>query len=149
MRPSERGHINADVFKANGKTDQFTFPPDDDPRSNEARLRQACRLASDLDGNESGAKAIVQVVETMVEMAGPKPAPEQPAEPDDREMLEEAMQNVLSPEAVAAIAWGARRAITNDKNAQRQLDWFATVLENMVGGPIEHQKTCDELGLER
>jgi len=68
---------------------------------------------------------------------------------DDRAMIEEAMQNTLTPEAVAAIAWGVRRTITNDQRVQRQLDWLATILENMVGGPIEHQKACDELGLER
>ena len=67
----------------------------------------------------------------------------------DKAMIEEAMQSTLSPEAVAALAWGARRTITNDQKVQRQLDWLATILENMVGGPIEHQKACDELGLER
>ena len=68
---------------------------------------------------------------------------------EDKQMIEQAMRNTLTPEAVAAIAWGARRAITNDKGVQRQLDWFSTILENMIGGPIEHQKTCDDLGLER
>jgi len=152
MRPSERGYINADVFRANGRTDQFAFPPDYHPKSNATRFRQACRLADHLDGNEDGAKAILQVVETMIEMAGPAPAkPERASadEQDDKAMVEEAMQNVLSPEAVAAVAWGVRRTITNDKRVQRQLDWLATILENMVGGPIEQQKTCDELGLER
>ena len=67
----------------------------------------------------------------------------------DKEMIERTTQYTLSPEAVAAIAWGVRRTITNDRGVQRQLDWLATILENLVGGAIEHQKTCDELGLER
>ena len=68
---------------------------------------------------------------------------------EDKEMVEGTMRNTLTPEAVAAIAWGVRRTITNNQSVQRQLDWLATILENLVGGPIEHQKTCDELGLER
>ncbi|HUU97571.1 MAG TPA: hypothetical protein VM487_17690 [Phycisphaerae bacterium] len=67
----------------------------------------------------------------------------------DKEMIERTMQYTLSPEAVAALARGARRTITNDQSVQRQLNWLATILENLVGGPIEQQKTCDELGLER
>jgi len=149
FRPADRGYINVDVHNANGRTEQFAFPPDYHPKSNATRFRQACRLADGLDGHDGGAKAIVQVVETMIEMAGPHPAPEPPAEPDDKEILEETMRNTLSPEAVAALAWGVRRTITNDKRVQRQLDWFATILENMVGGSIEHQKACNELGLER
>ena len=152
FRPSERGYINVDVHNANGRTDQFAFLPDHHPKSNATRFRHACRLADLLDRNEGGAKAILQVVETMMEMAGPAPGGPQPtnaAEQDDKTMIEEAMRNALAPEAVAALAWGARRTITNDQKVQRQLDWLATILENMVGGPIEHQKTCAELGLER
>ena len=151
-RPAERGYIYADVFKANGRSDQFTFPPDYNADGNATRCRQACYLADELDGNEHGAKAILQVVETMIEMAGPAPAERQATSDgarDDKAMIENAMQNTLSPEAVAAVAWGVRRTITNDKRVQRQLDWLATILENMVGGSIEHQKTCDELGLGR
>jgi len=151
-RPAERGYIYADVFKANGRSARFTFPPDYNADGNATRCRQACYLADELDGNEHGAKTILQVVETMIEMAGPAPAKPQPAnaaEQDDKAMVEEMMQNAFTPEAVAAVAWGVRRTITNDKRVQRQLDWLATILENMVGGPIEHEKVCDELGLER
>ena len=74
---------------------------------------------------------------------------------DDKAELEEAIRNTFSPEAVAAIAHGARAAAgmihESDEGLRviRELQWFAGVLQQMVGGPIERQKTCDELGLER
>jgi len=141
-RQHDGGRVEANVDFQTGFAEKLTFAASDEPAADRQQLEAARDLAMKLDSDEGDAEAILQAV-TMMGLPGWPPA-----EPDDKEMLEETMRNTLSPEAVAAVAWGVRRTITNDRSVQRQLDWIATILENMVGGAVEHQKTCDELGLE-
>lgn len=72
---------------------------------------------------------------------------------DDKTNLEEVMRNTFSSEAVAAIA---NRVLAVDMiyeseeglRVVRELEWFAGVLQQMVGGEEKQQRICDELGLE-
>jgi len=73
----------------------------------------------------------------------------------DARLIADAMQNALSPEAVAAIAWGARAAagLTNEgelgSSVILQLNWFAGVLENIFGGQADAQKMAEAFGLKQ
>ena len=145
-RRFERGWVYAEVLLPDGSKKEVGFRPDDNPTAAGQRHEAGRELSTLLEGTDCNAKSYVSIVETIVAMDGPEPHAE---EPDDRQIIEQAMQEAFTPEAVAAIAWGVRRTITNNQRVQRQLDWLATILETMVGGLVEHQKTCDELGLER
>jgi len=66
-------------------------------------------------------------------------------EREDAQMIEEAMQNTLTPEAVAAIAGAVKRMVTVDANVNEQIQWFAHTLANIVGGWTEQRRMAEEL----
>ena len=67
-------------------------------------------------------------------------------EHEDKQMIEEAMQNTLTPEAVAAIAYIMRGTVTNDQAVNRQLRWFAETLTELAGGGDEVDRVAEEIG---
>ena len=67
-------------------------------------------------------------------------------EHEDKQMIEEAMQNTLTPEAVAVIAYIMRGTVTNDQAVNRQLRWFAETLTELAGGGDEVDRVAEEIG---
>ena len=70
-------------------------------------------------------------------------------ESDNREwpeLLAEAIREVLSPEAVAAIAAHLLAAKTNSSQINRQVAWFTDHLIQMLG-VNEYPRLCERLGL--
>ena len=61
--------------------------------------------------------------------------------------LADALRDALSPEAVATIACYARDVRTNDPNVNREVDWFADQLAEMLGGWPEQGRLMENLGL--
>ncbi len=69
--------------------------------------------------------------------------------PSDRaaaEMLADALRDNLSPQAVAAIAAYLQPARVRDPDVQRQLDWFRTMLVEMLGEG-QFDRLAEEVGL--
>ena len=65
----------------------------------------------------------------------------------DEQILFDAIRDNLSPQAVAAVAAFLRAASTNNRAVNRQIQWFATQLIELVGGGDEHNRLCEEVGL--
>ena len=70
-----------------------------------------------------------------------------PDDPGPEEMLIDAIQDNLSPQAVAAIAAFLQPATTKSAEVNRQIRWFADLLTAVVGGGEEHNRLCEEAGL--
>jgi len=142
-RPFDQGCVRAEIHQPGGRTRSISFIPGEQPFEG-ARWADASReLAEKLDGDVGGAKAILQLIDTMITMGGP--APEQPAEQDDRKMVAEAMQNMLSPEAVAAISYILRCTVTGEQTVNRQIRWIEQTLAEMVGGTNEVDRIAEEI----
>ncbi len=65
----------------------------------------------------------------------------------DEQALFDALQDNLSPQAVAAIVAYLQPAKTENAEVNRQLRWLAERLTELVGGPDELNRLTDELGL--
>ena len=65
-------------------------------------------------------------------------------EREDAQMIEEAMQNTLTPEAVAAIAYIMRGVVTDDQAVNRQIRWFTETLTELAGGGDEVDRVAEE-----
>jgi len=74
---------------------------------------------------------------------------EGPREPRgiDEQVLFDALQDNLSPQAVAAVVAYLQPAQTDNTEVNRQLRWLADRLTELVGGPDELARLTDELGL--
>jgi len=72
-----------------------------------------------------------------------------PREPQgiDEQVLFDALQDNLSPQAVAAIVAYLQPAKTSNTEVNRQLGWLAERLTELVGGPDALNRLTDELGL--
>jgi len=81
--------------------------------------------------------------ETICALAG---APREP-EGIDEQVLFDALQDNLSPQAVAAIVAYLQPAKTDNTEVNRQLRWLAERLTELVGGPEQLDRLTDELGL--
>ncbi len=69
-------------------------------------------------------------------------------EPVDEEALFEALRDNFSPEAVAAMAVGLERlGATSSAEVDRQLQWFARGLVDMLGGHEAARDLAGEIGL--
>jgi len=73
--------------------------------------------------------------------------PDREPEGIDEQTLFAALKDNLSPQAVAAIVAYLQPAATNNTEVDRQLRWFADRLTELVGGPEELGRLCDEVGL--
>lgn len=75
-----------------------------------------------------------------------KPKTYQPEAIDEQDLFD-ALQDNLSPQAVAAVVAYLQPATTNNDAVNRQLRWFAERLTELVGGPEQLARLGDELGL--
>ena len=69
-----------------------------------------------------------------------------PENPNPEEIFTDAIQDNLSPKAVAAIAHCLRTARIDDEEVNSEVWWFIKLLENMLG-KNEMNRLIDELGL--
>ena len=69
-----------------------------------------------------------------------------PDDPDPKEMLIDAIQDNLSPQAVVAIAAYLTAARVKNRQVQRQIEWFAGMLVDMLGVD-EFNRLIEEVGL--
>jgi len=157
-RNFEGGHIYADVYLPNrARAKTIFFSPDDTPTAERSRHNNACALAMALDGVPDDTKAYLQIVETMLAMgsglsacnAQAGPAAEPPAEDDDdTERFAQAVQDCISPEAVAVIAAKLQNVERiDDPCVNSQVEWFAEAMAAMVGGIEEAQDTARQYGI--
>ncbi len=65
----------------------------------------------------------------------------------DEQVLFDALQDNLSPQAVAAVVAYLQPAKTDNTEVNRQLRWLAERLTELVGGSDELARLTDELGL--
>jgi len=65
-------------------------------------------------------------------------------EREDKQMIEEAMRNTLTPEAVAVIAYIMRCTVTDIPAVNRQVRWFTETLTEMAGGGDEVDRVAEE-----
>jgi len=65
----------------------------------------------------------------------------------DEQDLFDALKDNLSPQAVAAIVAYLQPANTSNPDVNRQLRWLADRLTDLVGGPEQLGRLCDELDL--
>ena len=65
----------------------------------------------------------------------------------DEQVLFDALQDNLSPQAVAAVVAYLQPAKTDNTEVNRQLRWLAERLTELVGGSDESARLTDELGL--
>ncbi len=68
-----------------------------------------------------------------------------PEDPDPAEVLIQAIEDNLSPQAVATIIAYLQPVRVKDKGVQREVDWFREELENMVGKGLND--LMNEVGL--
>lgn len=66
---------------------------------------------------------------------------------NDEQDLFDAIQEQLSPEAVAVIGSAIQDAKTNNPEVDRQVRWFADRLTAMLGGVAQQNRLMRELGL--
>ena len=66
---------------------------------------------------------------------------------NDEADLFDAIREQLSPHAVAAIASCLQTSRTNNPDVDRQVDWFAEQLRELVGGDEQQTRLAEELGL--
>ena len=64
-----------------------------------------------------------------------------------KDVLAAALREYLSPQAVVAIAAFLQPATTKSAEVNRQIQWFAELLTEVVGGGEEHDRLCEEIGL--
>ena len=62
-------------------------------------------------------------------------------------VLKDVLSDALSPQAVAAIAAYLQPAKTKDKAVNHELEWFASRLTELVGGPEMQGRLAEEVGL--
>jgi hypothetical protein len=70
-----------------------------------------------------------------------------PAKPDEVENLHSAIQDCISPHAVAAVISCLRINRSNDASVDGEVHWFAEELVKMLGGYEEQGRLAEELGL--
>jgi len=70
-----------------------------------------------------------------------------PEDQTHKEVLVAALQDSLSPQAVAAIVAFLQPARTASEDVNTQIRWFADVLVETVGGHDAISGLCDEVGL--
>jgi len=73
-------------------------------------------------------------------------APREPEGIDEQDLMD-ALQDNLSPQAVAAVVAYLQPAKTDNAEVNRQLRWLAERLTELVGGPEQLARLTDELGL--
>ncbi|HOD84366.1 MAG: hypothetical protein BWX88_03446 [Planctomycetes bacterium ADurb.Bin126] len=66
---------------------------------------------------------------------------------NDEADLFAAMQEQMSPHAVAAIVAYLQPARTNNSDVDRQVHWFAEQLVHLLGGHEHQNRLAEELGL--
>ena len=66
---------------------------------------------------------------------------------NDEADLFAAMQEQMSPHAVAAIVAYLQPARTNNSDVDRQVHWFAEQLVHLLGGHEQQNRLAEELGL--
>jgi len=66
---------------------------------------------------------------------------------NDEQDLFDAVREQLGPHAVAAIVAYLQPVHTNDANVDRQVQWFADQLVELVGGSEHQARLAEELGL--
>jgi hypothetical protein len=62
-------------------------------------------------------------------------------------VLKDVLSDALSPQAVAAIVAYLQPARTKDKAVNHELEWFASRLTELVGGPEQQGRLAEEVGL--
>jgi hypothetical protein len=62
-------------------------------------------------------------------------------------VLRDVLSDALSPQAVAAIVAYLQPAKTKDKAVNHELEWFASRLTELVGGPEQQGRLAEEVGL--
>ena len=65
----------------------------------------------------------------------------------DEQIPFDAIRDNFSPQATAAMAAYLAAVATNNEAVNRQINWFATQLIELVGGGDEHNRLCEEVGL--
>jgi len=71
---------------------------------------------------------------------------DEPAGIDEQDLFD-ALKDNLSPRAVAAIVAYLQPAKTKDKAVNHELEWFASRLTELVGGPEQQGRLAEEVGL--
>ena len=71
---------------------------------------------------------------------------DEPAGIDEQDLFD-ALKDNLSPRAVAAIVAYLLPAKTKDKAVNHELEWFASRLTELVGGPEQQGRLAEEVGL--
>jgi len=69
-----------------------------------------------------------------------------PEDPEPKDILAGAVRDKLSPHAVAAIASLLRAGSTKSDDVNRQIQWFADLLTDVVGGGDQQNRLCEEVG---
>jgi len=64
-----------------------------------------------------------------------------------KDVLHDVLKDNLSPEAVAVIAAYLQPAHCGDERVDRQVQWFAEQLVELLGGDDAFNRVCDELKL--
>jgi len=62
-------------------------------------------------------------------------------------VLKDVLSDALSPQAVAAIVAYLQPAKTKDKAVNHELEWFASRLTELVGGPKMQGRLAEEVAL--
>jgi hypothetical protein len=70
-----------------------------------------------------------------------------PENPDPVETMMDAIHDQLSPNAVAAIVSYLQPVHTRDLKVNREIDWFAGRLAELIGGYERQSQLAEELGL--
>ena len=64
-----------------------------------------------------------------------------------KDILQDVLRDNLSPQAVAAIVAYLQPARTNNPNVDREVQWFAQQLRELLGGSEHQARLAEELGL--
>jgi hypothetical protein len=70
-----------------------------------------------------------------------------PENPDPVQLMQDAIRDQLSPEAVAAIVSYLQPVSTKDSAVNKEVAWFSERLVEMLGGYEQQSQLADELGL--
>ena len=70
-----------------------------------------------------------------------------PEDPKPKDILADAVHENLSPQATAAVSSVLRTASTKSDDVNRQIQWFADLLTDVVGGGDQQNRLCEEVGL--
>jgi hypothetical protein len=60
--------------------------------------------------------------------------------------LKDAISAAMSPQAVALIV-GHLQTVSGEHEARREVEWFARVLNDLVGGPVALAALFEEVGI--